>query len=150
MFTLAINCVPFGFLQYQVTIRPSGPQNLLNDSTIYLNDIRIHKGFRHWNETSFDEIKKGYDTGPTTGFKLDWFKTSSSEVLNQVIDDIGRSLEQHEGLKRLEISNFCDYNSLQMWPLSQIMTKSPHCESVKIFKLLTTTENRSTLIQFVG
>lgn len=78
------------------------------------------------------------------------FKCTSSEVVSSVFDDIGRGIEEG-GLKRFEIEYFQDRNSLEAWPLSQIVCKAVNCEHVRIANLSRTTENnRIVLVDFVA
>ena len=69
-----------------------------------------------------------------------------------MIDEIGRSIDnvEGEGLKSLEIDYLTDQNSLEAWPLSQLVTKCPNLEIVKISDLDTTTDNCCLLLDFVG
>ena len=72
-------------------------------------------------------------------------------MLNSVIDDIARNVddEDQKGLKRCEILDFCDKNSLEAWPLSKLASKCTNMEYFKIQDLDKTTEdNCSKLLEF--
>ena len=82
-FELVVDGMPYFFLPYHVDSLPTGPRNIIGDSTIYLNDLKIHKGFMLFNEETFDELLKAKDfTYPVTAFKLNWFKSTHLVVLN--------------------------------------------------------------------
>lgn len=69
---------------------------------------------------------------------------TSSEALNLVFEDLGRSIDVEQGLKKLEIAGFEDQNTLEEWPLSQLVLKSHHLEQLTIIHLyFTTAANRS-------
>ena len=76
---------------------------------------------------------------------------SSSEVLNALIDDLSRNIDENQGLKKLVIYGLKDMvNTLEDWPLSQLLLKSPHLEELVIGALYTTPANRSQLVEFIG
>jgi len=60
------------------------------------------------------------------------FACSSSEVLNSIFEDIGRAIDEVQGLKKLAIEMFMDQNTLEEWPLSQIVLKSRNLEYLQI------------------
>jgi len=92
-----------------------------------------------------------YNLEPTTIFSLSHgFVCSSSDVINSVFDDIGRTIDTDQGLKKITISGYEDRNTLDEWPLSQLAIKSPNLESLIIAKLSTTIANRSQLLEFAG
>ena len=73
------------------------------------------------------------------------------EVLNSLMDDFSRSIDQTIGLKKLTIDGFeDDVNTLAEWPLSQLLIKSPDLEELTISTLLTTPANCSQLVEFMG
>ena len=79
------------------------------------------------------------------------FECTSSEVLNSVFDDLGRSIDEEQGLKKLTIMRFNDKNTLHEWPLGQLVVKSPRLEYLKIYDLIMTTPaNRSQFLEFAG
>ena len=69
-------------------------------------------------------------------------------MLNTLIDVLGRTIDKEQGLKRLTVDHFCDRNSLQDWPLEQLLLKSPHLEYLKIGYLETTVANSDQLMEF--
>ena len=72
------------------------------------------------------------------------FACSSSAAVNSIFDDLGRYSDMEEGLKKLTINHFADKNTLEEWPLSQLVIKSPKLEELKIDWMLdTTAENRT-------
>ena len=60
------------------------------------------------------------------------FACSSPEVLNTLFEDIGRTVDEVQGLKKLAIEMFMDQNTLEEWPLSQLVLKSQNLEYLKI------------------
>ena len=60
------------------------------------------------------------------------FACSSSEVLNTLFEDIGRTVDEVQGLKKLAIEMLMDQNTLEEWPLSQLVLKSQNLEYLKI------------------
>ena len=60
------------------------------------------------------------------------FACSSTEVLNTLFEDIGRTVDEVQGLKKLAIEMFMDQNTLEEWPLSQLVLKSQNLEYLKI------------------
>ena len=76
---------------------------------------------------------------------------SSAQVLNSLIEQLGLLVDEEKGLKKLTIINFQDQNNLEEWPLDQLATKCFALESIEIGSLyLTTPENRTKLLEFVG
>ena len=63
-------------------------------------------------------------TEPTKEVRLTNFVSSSPEVLNSFIDDIGNSIDEfQQGLEKIQIDYFADQNSLEDWPLNQLASK---------------------------
>ena len=56
-------------------------------------------------------------------------------MLNTLFDVLGRTINTDLGLQRLVIYKFWDKNSLQEWPLEQLVLKSPHLQYLKIYDL---------------
>ena len=79
------------------------------------------------------------------------FTCSSSEVLNSLLDDLSRTIDPVNGLKKLTINGFEDeVNTLADWPLSQLLIKSPHLEELTMGVLFTTPANHSQLLEFTA
>ena len=64
----------------------------------------------HWYEQAANQQ-------PTEAIELVELKCSSSNMLNTLIDVLGRTINTEHGLKRLTIKLFYDPNCLQEWPL---------------------------------
>ena len=76
---------------------------------------------------------------------------SSSDALNLVFEDLARSIDAEEGLKKFEIGNLADQNTLEEWPLSQLLSKCHHLQELRVYSLhFTTAANRSQLLEFAG
>jgi len=68
-----------------------------------------------------------------------------------VFEDIGRTIDEEQGIKNLTIERFYDENKLDEWPLRQLVLKTYHLESLKIAYLIgTTVANRSELLEFAS
>ena len=75
---------------------------------------------------------------PTSEVRLSRLDCSSSDVLHAVLDDIGRSIDDVQGLHRLEIEEFYDSNRLDGWPLNQLVAKCHNLRHLTINELYTT------------
>ena len=49
-----------------------------------------------------------------------------------VFEDLARSIDYEEGLRKFEIRGFDDKNTLEEWPLSQLLLKSHHLQHLII------------------
>ena len=70
--------------------------------------------------------------------------------MNSLLDDIGYNIDHDQGLKKLAL-DFYEYenNTIQEWPLSQILARSPLLEYLKIEKLpRDNAASRSTILNF--
>ena len=77
------------------------------------------------------------------------FKTTSANVANQVIEDCCSKIHEEIGLQTFHMSQFYDQNKLTYCPFSQIVSKSPHLNTLRIGYLFCTTDvNRSTVMRF--
>ena len=79
------------------------------------------------------------------------FACSSSEVLNSLIDDIARRVDEDQGLISFTIENLADKNCrLDAWPFSQLAKKCHSTELIKLNDLCdTSAQNRIQLLRFV-
>ena len=59
-----------------------------------LNGQEVHKGFVQYNANTFDEMHSLIEYEPVTDIQMLGFKTSSSEVLNSVIDELGHAVDE--------------------------------------------------------
>ena len=150
-FVLFINDVPFLWLPYQAEIEHSGPQNI-DKGEIYINDTKVSAGFAQYTPDTVQEWVEEFGLEPTTEIELVGpVRFSSSEVLNSLIDDLGRTIDVNEGLKKLSIEAFHDCeNDLQEWPLSQLVLRSPNLEELRIVRTITTPANYTQIMEFVG
>ena len=66
---------------------------------IMLNGEEVHSGFVQYTAATFDEMHSVIEYEPVTDIQIkEYFKTSSSEVLNSVIDELGRAVDEEKGL----------------------------------------------------
>ena len=62
-----------------------------------LNGVGVHKGWVQYTAETFDEIHSAIEYEPVTDIEIkNGFHTTSSEVLNSLIDELGRAV--YEGL----------------------------------------------------
>ena len=79
------------------------------------------------------------------------FTTSSTNVVSTLFDDIASNIEEEKGLKSLLIYQFQDQNTLESWPLSQLVAKAPFLVCLDVRSLdKTTADNRSTILNFIS
>ena len=101
--------------------------------------------------------EKGLPANETSQFKLSGanqytpFSCSSSEVLNDLFDKVGSSINEENGLESFELERFYEQKYvLQPWVLNKIAARAHNLQTIKLFKLRTSEENRACLLQFVG
>ena len=155
-FLLDINDVPFLNMPFQAEVDPEGPQNIEKGTIMLNNDAKIHEGFGQYAAGALVKTAKRQKLPAATeiyvgGDRGVGFSCTSSEVVNSVFDDLGRIVDEEEGLKNLTIERFYDQNSLQEWPLGQLVYKCSHLQSLKLASLdRTTPANRSQLLEFAA
>ena len=113
---LEVNGVLFQAMPFQLKANKEGPQNITK-GTIMLDGDKVHEGFVQYTDDTFDEWHSELEYEPITDVSIEMFECTSSEVLNSVIDDIGRAVDEEQGLKSLSIEFFLDENELEEWPL---------------------------------
>ena len=80
--------------QAELSLEGQGPQNI-NEGSISINGVFIHNGklFPYLESSIKDLIKKSGIKNPTRYACLRDFSSSSTEVVNSVIDQIYRSID---------------------------------------------------------
>ena len=142
-------------MPFKASLAPPGPQNI-EVGTITLNEVEVHSGFTQCFAGMIKALCRLYKVYSVTdvcisGVRGGEFACTSSEALNLVFEDLARSIDYEEGLKKLEISNFGDKNTLEKWALSQLVFKSHHLQQLTIKNLgWTTAANRSKILEFAG
>ena len=82
----------------QTEVNPEGPQNILR-GVIMLNGQEVHKGFVQYMADTFDEMHSVIEYEPVSDIEIkDGFCTTSSEVLNSLIEELGRVVDEEKGL----------------------------------------------------
>jgi len=131
-FILLINDKPFLSLPFKANATSAEPMNV-EEGTIKLNGVQVHDGWCMWTEdTIVGWYRLAADLQPTTEINLSHLRCSSTNMINTLIDVLGRTIDEEQGLKKLTIDSFSDHNSLQEWPLEQLLHKSPHLEHLEI------------------
>ena len=150
-FVLHINDEPYLGMPYQAEVTPEGPQNI-ERGTIKLNDVQVHEGWAQYTSDTVKEWREDHKLlQPTTDIYIYGFSCTSKEVVNAVVEDLGRTIDAEQGLKNLTIEVFSDENKLEEWPLAQLVLKTHHLQSLKIAGLLdTTAANKSQILEFAG
>ena len=97
-FSLTINDLPFDGMPFQAEVTPEGPQNI-DGGLIKLNDVQVHTGFGQYEPETFVNWAVSEELVPTTDIFIgrddeeSGFRCSSSEVVNSVFDDLGRTID---------------------------------------------------------
>ena len=143
-FLLAINDKAFLGMPYKASLAPPGPQNI-ETGTITLNGVLLHEGYTQYTAGMLDEWRGQKSIEAVTEAYIgDRFACSSSDALNLVLEDLACNIDSEQGLKKFCIEGFSDQNTLEEWPLSQLVMKSHHLEELTIRSLHdTTAANRS-------
>ena len=76
---------------------------------------------------------------------LESLKCTSSEVINQLIDQIADTIPDEPGLYSLTIREYEDENSLENWPLQHLVQKATRCEHLEIDKLMSIDKSKNPL-----
>ena len=63
-----------------------------------LNGEEVHSGFVQYTAATFDEMHSLIEYEPVTDIEIKQFYSSSSEVLNSLIDELGRAVYEENGL----------------------------------------------------
>ena len=106
----------------------------------------MHKGHKQYANWKKDLIKNSTVTDIFVG---EGFYCSSSDVVNSVLDDIGRLIAS-QGLYSLEFNKLYDKNRLMQWPFSQFVAHSKNLTSLKIIDLWPIDENLCLIMDFCG
>ena len=92
-FILFINDLAFLELPYQAEAIPPGPRNILGGA-IKLNDVVVHQGWAPYTTTTFqDWCSENRLQKITDVWIRDGFKSSSTEAVNALFDDIRRNVD---------------------------------------------------------
>ena len=93
LLNLTINDLPFHGMPFQAEVTPEGPQNIDN-GLIKLNDVQVHTGFGQYEPETFLAYALSQKLEPTKDIFIGgMFECSSSEVVNSVLDDLGRTID---------------------------------------------------------
>ena len=97
-FLLFINDIPFLALPFKADVTSAEPMNI-EEGIIKLNDVQVHEGWAQWTP---DTVKLWYqeaaDLQPTTEITLLALNCSTSNMLNTLIDVLGRTIDTEQGL----------------------------------------------------
>ena len=116
-----------------------------------LNGAEVHEGYAQYNEDTIYEWGNKHSIQSVYQASFYELACSSSDTLNSVFEDIGRNIDEEEGLKQLKIWGFSDQNTLAEWPLSQLVSSCFKLEQLTIWGLSQTTEaNKSQILEFAA
>ena len=115
-----------------------------------LDDMVVHEGWAQFNDDLLGEWYSELDKEPVIDITIKRFSSTSPEVLNTVVDVLGRAVDEELGLENLTIEGFYDENKLEEWPLGQLVLKTHQLQSLKFDGLYTTADNRSLLLEFAA
>ena len=111
-FLLFINDVPFLALPFKADVTSAGPMNI-ERGIIKLNDVQVHEGWAQWTpDTNKLWYQEAADLQPTTEIHLNRPRGSTSNMLNTLVDVLGRKINTEQGLQKLTIEDFYDQNNL--------------------------------------
>ena len=97
-FLLFINDIPFLALPFKADVTSAEPMNI-EQGTIKLNDVQVHEGWAQWTpDTSKLWYEDTADMKPTTEIYLEDLECSSSNMLNTLVDVLGRTINTDLGL----------------------------------------------------
>ena len=82
----------------QTEVNKEDTQNI-QGGVIQLNLQEVHSGWVKYTADTFDEMHSVIEYEPVTDIEIkDKFSSTSSEVLNSVIDELGRAVDEEQGL----------------------------------------------------
>ena len=144
-----INDLAFFLMPYQAEAIPAGPQNITR-GTIALNGEYVHAGWAQYYSGFVEDKCEEFKISSITEVDLYNIESSSPQAMNSLLDDIGYNIDQGQGLKKLKLHFNNDENdTIQEWPLSQILARSPLLEHLEISHLHeNNAASRSTLLNF--
>ena len=92
-FLLDINGISFPEMPLQTEVNPEGAQNI-HSGVIMLNGKEVHDGYVQYTADTFDEMHSVIEYKPVTDIYISDFYSTSSEVLNSMIDELGRAVDE--------------------------------------------------------
>ena len=82
----------------QTEVNKEGAQNI-QGGVIQLNLQEVHSGWVQYTADTFEEMHSVIEYEPVTDIEIkDKFSSTSSEVHNSVIDELGRAVDEEQGL----------------------------------------------------
>ena len=149
-FSLKVNNVPFADLPFQAQIAPNGPQLLEDESKILLNNKEAYT-VGQWDNRRFQKkCNRLLRNKPLQHIHLDRLWCSSSEVVNQVFDQLGEALHDDQQLKSLKITNYYDRNQLENWTCQKLAHLAMNCEELELNGLYGTVESVAILVDMAS
>ena len=71
-------------------------------------------------------------------------------MVNQLINAIAMTIPEQPGLSSLTVKYFRDKNSLEFWPLQQLVNKASSCEQLEIDYLKCKPESRALWVELAA
>ena len=96
-FLLDVNGVSFSEMPLQTDVNIEGPQNI-QAGAIMLNGQVVHSGYVQYTAETFEEMHSEIEYQPVTDIEMKSFSSTSAEVLNSLIDELGRAVDEEQGL----------------------------------------------------
>ena len=123
---------------------------------IKLNAVKVHDGWAQYSADTVAEWVEEHELAHTTeifigrGSNTTPFCCSSDEVINSLIEVLGRTVDREQGLKKLTIDGFVDAQSVVEWPLRQLVPKCQHLQTLKLKDIGGNLDNRTQLLEFAA
>ena len=97
----------------------------MNNSKIRLNGEHIEMARKEWSVAQFHkQRRKKLQDAPTEDVWLEFFRASSVETINQVLNEIADTVPQSPGLNSFKMNGCWDNNTVDQWPISQLASKT--------------------------
>lgn len=112
-------------LPYQASSAPDAPQLVMNNSKIRLNGEHIEMARKEWAVAQFHkQRRKKLQDAPTEDVWLEFLRTSSTETINQVLNEIADTVPASPGLNSFRMNGCWDNNTVDQWPITQLANKT--------------------------
>ena len=74
-----------------------------------IDEKELHEGWAQWNRNTLLDWLKEFNNDPVTEISIgNYFRCTSSDVANSVLDFLGGTIDPERGLRYLTIKGYCD------------------------------------------